>query len=147
MLNLRWIKPGLSFGRSPMTTARKDYPTRIVCQFKKKKAHIAGIVSLYYRHGYNGVSTLSWENDKKADTSCVAIPWASMRQECMNHNMIYQYPGGSFLDHINILLQKYRILLYSCMKLWGFQSFKRHIIEHKYHAKLICTPDIRLTVQ
>jgi len=25
---------------APMTTAGKDYPTRIVCQFKKKKAHI-----------------------------------------------------------------------------------------------------------
>jgi len=37
-----------------------------------------------------------------------------------------------FMDHNNILLQEYPVLLYSCKIVWGIQSLNRHFLEYKY---------------
>jgi hypothetical protein len=59
---------------------------------------------------------------------------------------IYQTSGESILmDHDNILLQKYAILLYSCKKPWGVQSFNQHFPDHKYPVLCINTPGLSLT--
>jgi hypothetical protein len=42
------------------------------------------------------------------------------------------YGESVLMDHNNILLQKYPVLLYSCKIVWGIQSFNRHFSEYKY---------------
>ena len=63
-------------------------------------------------------------------------------------NPIYLIHGEPVLmDHNNIMLQKYPVLLYSCKKQWGAQSFNRHFPEYKYLAPCMNITDVSVIKQ
>jgi hypothetical protein len=66
----------------------------------------------------------------------------------MSQKIIFQIPCEPILmDHNNILLQKYPVLLYSCKKLWGAQSFNQFFPDYKHLLLHINAPGLSLIQQ